>query len=60
MKYHAKQSKSDRKSQEPYDFTRMWNVKLKATNEQKRKTKTQTQTIVWWLPEGRGNGLSEE
>ena len=31
--YHAKQNKSDRKSQEPYYFTHMWDVTLKATNE---------------------------
>ena len=34
--YHAKWNKSDRKSQEPYDFTLMWDIKLKATNEQIR------------------------
>ena len=32
-------NKSDRKSQEPYDFTYMWYIKLKATNDQIRKTK---------------------
>ena len=30
-----KQNKSDGKSQEPYDFTHMWDIKLK-TNEQTR------------------------
>ena len=39
--YHAKQNKSARKSQEPYDFTHKWDIKLKATKEQTRKqTKT--------------------
>ena len=36
--YYAEQKKSDRKSQEPYDFTHMWDMKLKATNAQIRKT----------------------
>ena len=31
--YHAKQNKSDRKSQEPHDFIHMWDIKLKTTNE---------------------------
>ena len=35
--YHAKWNKSDGKKQEPHDFTHMWNVKQKATNEQKNK-----------------------
>ena len=39
--YHAKKSKSDRKNQEPYDFTPMWDIKLKATKEQTRKINTQ-------------------
>ena len=34
---HAKQNKSDRKRQESYDFTHMWDLKLKATKEQTRK-----------------------
>ena len=32
-------SKSDRKSQEPYDLTHRSDVKLKAANEQTRQTK---------------------
>ena len=45
-------NKSDRKSQEPsYDFTHMWDIKLKATNEQIRQTKNYRPTTVWWLPE---------
>ena len=32
-------NKSDRTSQEPHDFTPVWDVKLKATTEQTRKTK---------------------
>ena len=31
---HAKWNKSDRKSWESYDFTYMWDIKLKVTNEQ--------------------------
>ena len=31
---HAKGSKSDRKSEEQYDFTHVWDTTLKATNEQ--------------------------
>ena len=27
-------NKSDRKNQEPYNSTQMWNIKLRATNEQ--------------------------
>ena len=38
--YHGKQNKSDRKGQEPYDFTHMWDIKLKSTKEQTRQTKT--------------------
>ena len=32
--YHAKGNKSDRKGQEPHDFTHLWDLKLKATSEQ--------------------------
>lgn len=49
--YHAKRGKSDKKG--PYDFTQMWDMKLKATDEQTRKTSSQTQ-IVRWSREGRG------
>ena len=38
--YHAKQNKSDRKSQETYDFTHLWDTKLKATNKPERQIKT--------------------
>ena len=33
----------------------MWDIKLRATNSQTRKTNknSQTQTTEWWLPEGR-------
>ena len=56
---------SKRRNQKPYEFTHMWNIKLKATNEQTRKTnkrKLKTQTTVWWLPEGRevGCGVVED
>ena len=37
LEYYAKQNKSDKKNQEPYDFTHMWNIKLKAKNEQTRE-----------------------
>ena len=30
--YHAKQNKSDEKSQDSYDFTRMWDVGYKTEN----------------------------
>lgn len=40
--YHAKQKKSDRKSEEPHDFTHMWNrIKREATDEQTRETNKQ-------------------
>ena len=39
LEYHVKWNKSDAKSQEPYDFTDMWDVKLKATNKQTRHQK---------------------
>ena len=37
----------------------MWEIKLKATNKQtiKANNNSQTQTTVWWLPEGRGWGI---
>ena len=34
--YNAKQNKSARERQIPYDFTHMWNLKYK-TNEQRKK-----------------------
>ena len=36
--YHAKQNKLDIKSQEPYDSTHIWDIKVKATNKQKEQT----------------------
>ena len=51
--YYAKQNKSERKRQIPYDFTHMWNLKNK-TNEQTTK-QTQIQRTNRWL-EGRGVG----
>ena len=36
--YHAKWNKSEIKSQEPYDFSYMWDIKLKATSKQTRWT----------------------
>ena len=38
--YHAKWKKWDRESQEPHDFTHLWDIKLKTKNEQKWQTKT--------------------
>ena len=37
--YHAEQSKSDGKSQEPYDVTHTWDINQKATNARTRQTK---------------------
>ena len=45
--YDAKQNKSDRKSWKPYDFTHMWDIRLKVTN--KTNKNLETQTTVWWL-----------
>ena len=56
--YHAKWNKSVGKSQEPSDFTNIGDTKMKATHEQSRQTKTQTQTTAWWLPEGKEVGSS--
>ena len=38
------ENNSDRKSQEPYDLTHVWDIKLKATNKQ---TRQQTDTDSW-------------
>ena len=37
--YHAKWNKSDRKCWEPYDFTHMQHITLKATNETNEQDK---------------------
>ena len=43
--YHAKWNKADGKSQEPYDYTHMWDIKLKTTDEKTTDEKTrQTNT----------------
>ena len=48
--------KSDRKSQEPYDFTHMQAIKLKATNEQKHKQKLVDDSMM--VPRGKeGEGI---
>lgn len=39
--HHTKRSQSDRKSEEPYDFTQMWNYKTES-NEETRQMKKQT------------------
>ena len=44
--YHAKQSRSDGKSQELYDITHMWDMKLKAKNEQMRQTLIDTDNCM--------------
>ena len=53
-------NESDRKSQEPYDFTDMCDIKMKATNDQTRQTKRLPKcidsTTVGWLSEERGWG----
>ena len=43
---HAQQNKSHSREQEPYDFTHMWDIKQKATNEQTKQRKPQIQTTV--------------
>ena len=54
--YHAKWNKSDRKSQKPYDYTHMWDIKLKATNEQIRQTKTHRHRQQYGSYQGEGGG----
>ena len=39
--YPAEPNKTGRKGQEPNDFTHMWDVKQKATNEQMKQTHRQ-------------------
>lgn len=56
LEYYAKRNRSDRKGQEPYDFTHMGDIKQKATN----KTNAQTQTTEDWLPEGKREGRKDE
>ena len=59
--YYAKGTKSSRKIQEPYDFTHICDIKLKATNEQTRKpTKqklidTDNSTVI-----SRGKGVGRQ
>ena len=55
--YHAKRNKSDGKCQEPYDFTYMWNIKLKATNEQARNTSKKLIDTVGSMVVTRGKGI---
>ena len=43
--YHTKWNKSDRKSKELHDFTQMWVIKLKATDEQ--MTSQQKRTDIY-------------
>ena len=45
LRYYAKQNKSVRKREEPYDFTHV-----------EYKPETDRQATVRWLPEGRGWG----
>ena len=47
--YHAKQNNPEEKSQEPYDFTHMSDIKKQI--KQDKQTKTQTQITAWWLLE---------
>ena len=37
--YHAKWNKSDRKSQEPYDFIDMWDIKQHIKKQEKQTSK---------------------
>ena len=60
-----------KKSQGPYDFTHMWDIKLKTTNKQTRQTKThrhrqqygsyQREGVLrgWWRVEGVENMVTE-
>ena len=45
---HAKGNKSDGKGQAPWDFTHMWHVKQKATDEQTQQTSKVLDTTEWW------------
>ena len=61
--YYAKQNKSVRERQIPYDFTHIWNLRNKI-NEQKEKrergqARKRLETICReqrWFPEGRAVG----
>ena len=60
--YNARQNKSIRERQIPYDLTHMWNLRNR-TNEQRkreRERETKKQTLNYreqtWLPEGRWVG----
>ena len=49
---------SDRKSQQPYDFTHMWDIKLKATDKQ-TKTHRHRQQYGGYQREGGWGGGKE-
>ena len=51
--YYTKWNKPYRERQIPYDFTNMWNLKEKKTNEQ-NITIIKIQRLDWWLPDGKG------
>ena len=51
------QNQSGEKSQEPYDFTCVYDIKQKT--ESNKQINPQTQITVWWLPEGKGEGESK-
>ena len=44
LEHPAKQIKSDRKSQEPYDFTRTWEYTIESNNNRINKKNKQTKT----------------
>ena len=51
--YYTKWNKPYRERQIPSDFTNMWNLKEKKTNEQ-NITIIKIQRLDWWLPDGKG------
>ena len=53
--YYAKQNKSVREKQIPYDFTYMWNLKSKI-NKQNRNRLRLTDRTDGWSSQGRGFG----
>ena len=58
-RYYAKCNKSDRKRQIPYDFTHMWNLKIKI-NKQSRNRRIDAEIRmmavrrVGWVKEAKG------
>ena len=44
--YHTKWNKSERKSWDPCDFTHIWDIKLKATENWKQDKQIKTEATV--------------